>query len=85
LTVDHQQRARRAEMLLDDELVKEALVTLEADCVAAWTATGMADAAKREQAWLMLKSAQRFRGYLQAIVDDGKMELASKQAMTPYR
>ena len=83
--MDYEARARRAEMLLSDDLVKEALDTLEADCVALWGATGLADAAKREQAWLMLKSAQRFRGYLQAIVDDGKLELAAKQSLTPYR
>lgn len=83
--MDWELRAKRAEMLLADELIKEALDVLERDCVTAWTATGLAGAEQREQAWLMMKSAQRFRGYLQAIADDGKVQLAAKQALSPYR
>lgn len=85
MTDDWESRARRAEMLLADDLIVEALTVLERDCIAAWTATGIAGAEQREQAWRMMKSAERFRGYLQAIADDGKMKLAAKQALSPYR
>ena len=77
--------ARRAASLLTDEVLIGALDQLESDCTAAWGATGLADAAKRELAWHTLKASHRLRAYLAALVDDGKVIASRTVAQTPVR
>lgn len=77
--------ARRAASLLTDEVLIGALDQLEADCIATWGATGLADATKRELAWHTLKATHRLRAYLAALVDDGKVIASRTMAQSPVR
>lgn len=83
MTDDRMARAAHAAQLLDDPLLKEAFDDLEAAAVAKWQSTGFDNVQEREWAWLMLKAAQRVRGSLQGLVDDGK--IAAAQAVAPLR
>lgn len=83
--LDRETIARRAASLLADEVLAGALDELERQCTEAWGATGVSDAAKREQAWFLLKSSHRLRAYLGALVDDGKIVAARAEVQAALR
>ena len=77
--------SRRAATLLTDEVLIGALDELERQCADAWGATGLADTAARESSWHLLKASHRLRGYLAALVDDGKVMASRTAVQTPVR
>jgi hypothetical protein len=69
-------RADRARSILDDEIVIEALRTIEASYIEAWKATEPRDAQGREMAWMGVKAAQLFRQKLSRLAQDGDIARA---------
>jgi hypothetical protein len=64
-------RGVRAKAILEDEIVAEALDAIEAELRADWEGSGPDDAAGREAAYRMLRSAKAFRERLRKVIDDG--------------
>ena len=66
-------RARRAQSLLNDPLVKEAFETLEKDLLDSWRNSGTSDTETRESLWLAMRLLDRLRIHLQSILETGQM------------
>jgi hypothetical protein len=66
-------RGERAQALLHDPLVAEALAALERAAIEEWRATAPHDVETRERAWLMLQLAQRFRAHFENLVASGSL------------
>ena len=66
-------RGIRARELLDNELVQEALATLQAEYLKAWEASPARDAEGRERLWVMVKLVEKFRGHLEQVFEAGKL------------
>jgi ribosomal protein L22 len=79
---DAEIRARGAQQLLENPLLKEALDQIEAEAIAAWKATKLEDTASRERLWMQVKAAQRVREVLEGAVENGRFE-ASRAARAP--
>jgi hypothetical protein len=79
-------RAARAKVLMEDELLAEAFVRLEGDYIAAWKGWPAADAAGRERLWLAVNVIGKVRDHLNIVIADGKLaqrqieELIGRQA-----
>ena len=66
-------RARRAQSLLNDPLIKEAFETLEKDLLDSWRNSGTSDTETRESLWLAMRLLDRLHIHLQSIVETGQM------------
>ena len=71
-------RGRQAGRLLDDDLLKEALDTIERDCENSWRNSAYGEGEKREAAYQMLKVVKAFRGHLTTVLETGKMAAKSE-------
>ena len=69
-------KARRAQDLIDDELLGEAFRTLEDNYASAWRATLIDDVAGREKLFLAINIVGKVRDHLTAIVANGKLAQA---------
>ncbi len=69
-------KARRAQDLIDDELLGEAFRTLEDNYASAWRATVIDDVAGREKLFLAINIVGKVRDHLTAIVANGKLAQA---------
>lgn len=69
-------KARRAQELLDNELLAEAFATLETNYISAWRATTIEDAPAREKLFLAINVVGKVRGHLAAAVANGKLAQA---------
>lgn len=67
-------RGHRAEEILQDPLIVEALEGIEQALHSQWQTAVTSEA--REELWYTLKGAQRFKHYLTVIVDNGVFEKA---------
>lgn len=67
-------RAGRAQQLLEEPMIKEALETIERDIIAQWEACPARDTEGREQLWKYYKTALKFKGILQGAIESGKLE-----------
>lgn len=75
-------RAERARRLLEDDLVKEAREQIERTLWETFKASPLRDVEGREKLRLMQDVADKFFGYLAAVVQDGelaKLEIESKK------
>ena len=89
-----QDRAARAQALLDNELLKEAFATLEQRYIAAWRDTGMTpqDTHARERLFQAINIVGKVHEHLNRIIDGGKLakkqieeiELRRQMGVTPY-
>ena len=68
--------ARRAQELLDDELLVDAFDGLEDTYTAAWRATTIDDVAAREKLFLAINIVGKVRDHLAAILANGKLAQA---------
>lgn len=68
------QRAEHAKRLLDDDLVKEALVYMRATILGDWEATQPPDAAKREDLYQLRRAISRFEEFFRAVIESGAVE-----------
>jgi hypothetical protein len=69
-------KARRAQDLIDDELLGEAFRTLEDNYASAWRATVIDDVAGREKLFLAINIVGKVRDHLTAVVANGKLAQA---------
>jgi len=67
------ERAARAQRLLDDELLIEALATLDRDYLEAWRATAARDTDARERLWQAVQIVAKVRDHLARVVNSGKL------------
>lgn len=66
-------RGERAQRLLEDELLQEALATIEAEYTEQWKNSPARDAEGREKLFLMVKTVQRFRTELTTVLQTGQL------------
>lgn len=70
-------RGEHAARLLSDELLNEALQTIESEYIEQWKNSPTRDEEGREKLWLMVKTAQRFRLELESVLNTGKLAKAT--------
>jgi hypothetical protein len=66
-------RAARAEMLVNDELLTEGFANLEAAYIEAWKLTTPSDQIAREKLYLAVNVVGKLKQHLQAVITDGKL------------
>jgi hypothetical protein len=66
-------RGARAKALIDDELLAEAFVRLDADYIAAWRTTPVRDTDARERIWQATQIVGKVRDHLSAVLNNGKL------------
>jgi len=66
-------RGARAEALLKNELLQEALVTLERDYIEAWKTSSARDTDGRERLWQAVNIVGKVRDHIVKVVNDGKL------------
>jgi hypothetical protein len=71
--MDQEERERRAQSLINDELLNEAFDVLKEDLMNRWQHSGSTDLEARESIWLAMRLLDRIRGHLQSIVETGQM------------
>ena len=67
------ERAARAEALQRDELLGEALETLDRDYVKAWRATHARDTDARERLWQAVQVVAKVRDHLAHVIAGGRL------------
>ena len=71
--IDEQTRGRRAEELLADDLLQEALAAIDAEIVLQWEQCPARDAEGKEALWQLLKTSKKFRNVLTGYIETGKL------------
>lgn len=71
--IEEQTRGQRAQMLLDDEVLSEALTAIETEVVAQWEACPARDSEGKEALWQLMKTSKKFRAILTGYVQTGKL------------
>jgi len=66
-------RGKRAEILLQDELLTEAFDTLRAEYIKAWETTGATHTDARERLWQALQIIGKVKTHLHSAVSNGKL------------
>lgn len=74
MTEDVIRKGNKSELLLQDEVFTNALQQLQDTQVYRWKTSLPDEAAKREQAWLMIQVIDNLRTELKKMVDNGWME-----------
>lgn len=74
--LEAQSRAARVQQLLEDEILSEAYDRLEAELISAWIGTPARDTDGRERCWTAIQANRKHKGYLEAIVTNGKLAKA---------
>jgi hypothetical protein len=74
-------RAQKAKDLLENELLNEAIATLEADLIRAWKATPARDTEGRERCWTAVQQVGNLKGYLEAVMRDGQLAAAQLKSL----
>ena len=69
-------RAARAQVLQNDDLLKEAFDTLEAEYVKAWRESPARDAEGRQLLWQAVNVVGKVKDHLMKVVNDGKIAQA---------
>jgi hypothetical protein len=67
------ERGARAQRLLEDDLLKEALDTLDRDYTRAWRATAARDTDARERLWQAVQVVAKVRDHLTHVTNGGKL------------
>ena len=71
--MDQEQRERRAQTLIDDELLNEAFEVLKEDLMNRWDHSGSTDLEARESIWLVMRLLDRIHGHINSIIETGHM------------
>ena len=71
--MDQEQRERRAQLLVDDELLNEAFDALKEDLMNRWSNSGSTDLEARESIWLAMRLLDRIRSHLISSIETGQM------------
>lgn len=72
-----QDRAAKAEALLRNELLIEAFEYLDEQFIEAWRSSGVEDKEAREHIFHLSQALGAVKGYLQSVVEDGKLAQVS--------
>lgn len=74
MTLDEQRdRGQRAQRLLDDDLLREALDAIESEVVRQWENCPARDSEGKEALWQLMKTSKKFRGLLNGYVQTGRL------------
>ena len=74
------ERARKANNLLQNELFIEAFDVLKEDLMNRWGNSGLAESESRESIWLAMRLLDRLHSHINSIVETGHMtEVLEKQ------
>lgn len=74
MTLDEQvNRGQRAQGLIEDELLSEALAAIEAEVIQQWENCPTRDAEGKEALWQLYKTSKKFRALLVGYVQTGKL------------
>lgn len=65
-------RAKRAQLLMDDELLQEAFSSLEDHYTKLWRESVFKDADGRERCFYLIAALNQVKGHLQQVLDGGK-------------
>lgn len=68
-----QTRAWKAQQLLDNDLLQEALTAIESEVVSQWEQCPARDKEGKEALWQLYKTAKKFRSLLNGYVQTGKL------------
>ena len=71
--MDQEERERRAQSLINDELLNEAFALLKEDLMNRWSNSGSTDLEARESIWLAIRLLDRIDGHIKSIVETGQM------------
>lgn len=77
--MDPESRARQAQRLLDDPLLKEAFEAAEAEYIKQWRSSPVRDTEGREHLYVMLRSLERVKGHLESLAATGKLIDAQRE------
>jgi hypothetical protein len=66
-------RGQMAEMLLSNDLLKEALAAIDAEVVSQWEQCPARDKEGKEALWQLLKTSKKFQRLLTGYVETGKL------------
>jgi ABC-type metal ion transport system substrate-binding protein len=78
-------RAHKAQALLDDELLNEALDAIDAAVIEQWEACPARDAEGKEALWQLKKTASKFRNILRGYIENGKLATEQLKAFEEKR
>lgn len=67
-------RGDNAARILAEPVVKEALESMKAEIIRAWSETPARDAEAREWVWRQYKAVEKFEGLLKGYMETGKFE-----------
>ena len=70
---DAKVRGENALRILNDPIFKDAMDILEREIIEQWDAVPVRDIEGRELLWRFYKTAKKFRGILQGVVENGKV------------
>lgn len=71
--VEEQTRGRRAQDLLDNEVLSEALDAIETEVVTMWSDCPSRDTEGKEALWQLMKTSKKFRAILLGYVKTGQL------------
>ena len=71
--IDEQTRGQAAQMLLDNEILRQALDAIESEVVDQWEKCPARDAEGKEALWQLFKTSKKFRAVLFGYVQTGKL------------
>lgn len=75
-------RGEHARHILEDELFKEAMQTLEKDIFEAWRQTPIRDVEGQQKLLLMIQTARKFRAIFETLIQSGEI---AKNDLKPSR
>ena len=73
---DDLNRATKARLLLDDQMLQDALKAIEKEVFDQWMQCPARDKDGKEALWQLAKTAQKFRGVLTGYIETGKLATA---------
>ena len=71
--MNEEDRAGRAQNLLNDVLFNEAFDVLKKDLMGRWESSGSTELEARESIWLAMRLLDRIHGHIKSIVETGHM------------
>lgn len=73
MSIEEQTRGHRAMLLLEDDVLNEALDAIESEVVAQWENCPARDTEAKEALWQLFKTSKKLRNILFGYVQTGKL------------
>jgi len=74
-------RAERARMIMQDEMLQEALMAIKADIYKKFMSTRFKESEDREELWRKSQVVDKFELYLERVMSDGKIATATLSSL----